>query len=94
MTSALATNGEAKKRGVTPRSAIYAKISKKRELVLETFFELLESKNESVKLGAAKVLLNKLIPDLKATELKSQDNLVVKIVTADEPGISIEEANY
>lgn len=77
------TIGEPKKRGVTPRSAIYAKISKKRDLVLETFFELLESKNESVRLGAAKTLLNKLVPDLKTVGISETEQnlpLIVKIV--------------
>lgn len=73
------SNGKAKKGGVTPRSAIYAKISGKRNIILEALFELLNSKNDNVKLGAAKVLLNKLIADLKAEEFNDPDENQVNI---------------
>lgn len=41
------------------------------------------TRNESLKMGAAKVLLDKGVPDLKATELSTGDNspLLIKIVS-------------
>jgi cell division ATPase FtsA len=41
--------------------------------ILDALFEALQSKNASLKLGAAKILINKVLPDLKATELKAED---------------------
>lgn len=41
--------------------------------ILNALFEALQSNNPSLKLGAAKILINKILPDLKATELKAED---------------------
>ena len=61
---------ESGERGViTPsKQKIYRKIAVHGEKIINTLIMLLDSKNESVKLGAAKVLVNKIIPDLRATE--------------------------
>ena len=73
------TNDKPKKGGVTPRGAIYAVVSGKRELILNKLLELLESKNESISLGAAKVLFNKLLPDLKATDVTSDGEKITVV---------------
>ena len=73
------SNGKPKTGGVTPRSAIYSIISGKRVLILDTVLELLTSRNESIRLGAVKVLINKLIPDLKSTEITGVDGADLKL---------------
>lgn len=65
------------------RQGQYSKIAKKADLVINTLFNLLESKNENIRLGAAKVLLNKIIPDIRATELdivKENPPYIIKVI--------------
>lgn len=58
--------------GVASRTAIYNKIASKQEKILQTLFDLLDSKQEAVRMGAAKTLINKIVPDLKAEDITSQ----------------------
>ncbi len=65
---------EAKRGGATipSKQKIYAKIAGKSEEIVSSLLELTISKNESIKLGALKILLNKILPDLKAIELPEE----------------------
>ena len=61
-----------KTKGVLPsRKVHYMKISKHADLAIDTLVELIKtSKNDNVKMGAAKTIINKVVPDLKSTEMK------------------------
>lgn len=66
---------EAKKpRYKTPnRQGEYARIAKLLPKAIKKLSELLESKNEAIRLGAINKILDKGIPDLKAIELSGRD---------------------
>ena len=73
----MTTKAKAKKPGrpnkpvMKGRQYHYMKIAKHATLAIETLVHLMKySKNENVKLGASKTIINKVIPDLKSTELK------------------------
>lgn len=52
------------------KQALYSMISSQAKEVIERVAELTKSDNESVALGACKLLLNKALPDLKGLELE------------------------
>lgn len=58
-----------KYKGMPKRTDLYQSIGRKRKKIIKTLFECLDSNNPSIRLGAAKILINKLLPDLKAVEL-------------------------
>lgn len=58
--------------GIVPQGAIYSKIATRYVEILETLFALLKDEQASNRLGAAKVLINKIVPDLKALEVKGE----------------------
>ena len=81
--------GEVKKRVVIPRSAFYSYISKYGIEAIECLVYLMRnSKNESVQLGAAKVLLNKCLPDLKAQEPPADNDKKIFITLVHEQPIN------
>ena len=50
-------------------------IAERADEILEVLFEALHNtKNNNLQLGAAKILMNKILPDLKATELSTKNN--------------------
>ena len=57
---------------------------------VERLKELMESRNDAIAMGAAKMVLNKFVPDLKVTELQGNEekpiliNLDIKGVAHDE----------
>lgn len=53
---------------IPSKQKIYAKIAGKSEEIVGGLLELITSRNESIKLGALKILLNKILPDLKSVE--------------------------
>lgn len=55
---------------ILSRQAQYNKITARSVEILETLFGLLKSRNEAIRLGAARTLLDKILPDLKAQEFK------------------------
>lgn len=60
---------EAKKGGVKGRQGLYAYASKYSKEAIDILYLLMTtSRNEGIRLGAAKALLNKCLPDLKAAE--------------------------
>lgn len=78
------SNHEGKSPGVTPNQAgLYQKIASKSDKIITKLFELLESRNESVALGAANTLIDKILPSLKATEHKGEGGgpILIKIIS-------------
>ena len=53
---------------ILPRQALYSKIASRYQEVLDELFKLLHSRNESIRLGVAKLLLNKILPDLRSLD--------------------------
>ena len=77
------SKSKAKSGGVTSSQiGNYQKVASKSDKVLGVLFKHLESRNESVSLGAAKILINKILPDKKAVELTGENNgpLLIKII--------------
>lgn len=70
---------EPKKEGVTNRQGLYAKVAKHEDKIITTLLEMLDSTNESVKMGAAKTLLGKILPDQKAVEVAGADGGPIQI---------------
>lgn len=63
------TNNVAKQSGVKGRQGLYAYASKYSKEAIDVLYQLMTtSNNEGIRLGAAKALLNKCLPDLRATE--------------------------
>lgn len=67
----MGTSLKAEKVGVS-KAGLYSKVAAKQEKILRTLFDLLDHKNESVRLGAAKTLINKILPDLQAIQHKGE----------------------
>lgn len=61
------------------RQGQYAKVVKHADLIFNVLLGLLKSKNESIRLGTARTLLDKIIPDLKAVQIEAQDNHPIEI---------------
>ncbi|MDD5220003.1 MAG: hypothetical protein PHV11_05535 [Candidatus Bipolaricaulis sp.] len=55
------------------QKGIYSKVAEHSDEILDVFFEGLKSRNENIRFGAAKALLNKLLPDLRASEITGKD---------------------
>lgn len=66
------TDSEAKKGGTLNHIALYQKIASRSEEIYSVLFELLKSRNENIRLGAVKTLINKIVPDLKSLEVGGQ----------------------
>ncbi|HEC66014.1 MAG TPA: hypothetical protein ENI23_12035 [bacterium] len=65
-------NGYKAKRGgstIISKQKIYAKIAVRSEEIVDGLFDLTQSKNENIKLGSLRVLVNKILPDLRAIDL-------------------------
>ena len=74
---------ESKKGGVVSRQTLYQVASKYSKEAIETLYDLMKNGNqESVRMGAAKALLDKALPDLKTTEFTGENggDIVIKIV--------------
>lgn len=80
------TNLQDKPKGEKPmsRQSLYSMISSRAKEAVGRLIELLHSKNDNVAVGAAKVLLSKVVPDLKSTELSGLNSgdfkLIIKLV--------------
>lgn len=79
-------NDKAKKSGIPSTSSLRNAIGKHRVKIIATLVDLLDSRMPAVRMGAAKVLLSKLVPDLKATELRTPDGTPLGIVIL--PGLN------
>ena len=65
------------------RQGLYAAASKYSLDAIETLFDLMKNaKQESVRMGAAKALLDKALPDVKAVEITGEDHgpLLIKVI--------------
>jgi hypothetical protein len=72
-----------KKRGVPSKQILYQKAAGHAIDAIEVLAKLMyEADNDAAKVGAAKCLLSKCIPDLKATELTGEDGneILIKIL--------------
>ena len=68
------------------RQGLYAYASTYSRQAIEVLAEMmLNAKNEGVRMGAAKALLDKALPDIKATEISTGDNgpLEIRIISED-----------
>jgi hypothetical protein len=75
----MAESNEATKGGTPSRQGEYAKVAAHEDKILQTLLDLLDHKNENVRLGAAKALFNKILPDRKAVELTGQNGEPIKL---------------
>lgn len=59
-----------KKGGQIPsRSAVYAKLAVHSDKAIKRLIELLDSKNENIRLGAINKILDKVVPDVRSIEV-------------------------
>lgn len=74
-----AKNGGAR---MPTRENLYARVANHVPDAIDKAVALLESKNEAIRLGAIKFLVDKALPDLKAVEMTGEDKgpLQIKIV--------------
>lgn len=77
---------EAKKGGVKNKRGLYAIAAVHSKEAINVLVKLMRSRNENVSLGAAKALLSKTIPDLKAVEADIKNNEPLKIIIVPDIG--------
>ena len=76
------TKGSVTKGGgatVMSRRKLYSNIANHKTEILDVLFDKLHSRNEAIALGAAKILINKILPDLKQTELVGEEGGSIKV---------------
>ena len=67
-------NSEATEGGVPSKLGLYAYASKYTKEAIDMLYVLMStSRNEGIKMGSARALLDKCLPDLKAVDLTSQE---------------------
>ena len=62
------------------KQAIYSMVSSRSRELIEKLFELSESNNQPIRLGALRTLINKVLPDLKVTELQGDEDRPLGVV--------------
>ena len=76
--------------GVPSKLGLYAYASKYTKEAIDILYSLmLSSKNEGIKMGAARALLDKCLPDLKAVDLTTQEPpqpIIVRFARNEENG--------
>ena len=73
------TNDELNTGGTPNQKMHYQTVSAKGQKIFETMVALLDDRNPLVRLGAAKALMNKILPDLKGIELTGEDGGPIRI---------------
>lgn len=75
-----------RKGGVISRAALYRKLAGHAERAIEILAEEMEkpSRMSGVRVGAAKVILNKVLPDLKATDVTSGGKEIQTVIVPSE----------
>ena len=69
------TSHQANLGGVQNRGSLYAVAAAHSKEAIKTLYDLMKnSNNEGIRLGAAKALLNKALPDLKSSEMHEEVN--------------------
>lgn len=77
----ITVTNQVNKGGAVSRSALYSMAQKHAPRAIEVLQELMNSKYQpSVRMGAAKTLLGKAIPDLKAMEITGEGINPVKVL--------------
>ena len=70
---------KSKNGGTKPQIALYQKIASHEEEIIQALLDGLHSRNESIKIGAAKILINKILPDLRQMEVTGKDGGPIKL---------------
>lgn len=82
-------NSQGRKRGPVSKQALYSAASAHAHTAIEVLVELMTTgKHEATRVGAAKTLLAKCLPDIKATQLTDADgnNIPITIqINTDKP---------
>lgn len=80
------SNDELNKGGVQGRSGLYAYVSKYTKEAIDVLVILMRtSRNEGIKMGAARALLDKSLPDLKADDASLESTEPLRIVFTSKP---------
>lgn len=69
-------------RGVPSRDALYRKVAKKAEICIDYLIAVVEGRQpaNAVKMGAARILLNKVLPDIKVQEVRPEPDRPLGVV--------------
>ena len=64
------------------RSTLYSQIARAIPKAISTLIALLDSNNEAIRMGAARDLINKALPDVKAMEItgENQGPIIIRII--------------
>lgn len=74
------SNNEPKKTGTPPREVLYNEAAKHTQRAIEVLVEIMNNgDNDNARMGAAKAILAKSIPDLKAVELSGPDGSAIQL---------------
>lgn len=82
----LRESNEAKKGGVKNKQGLYAAAAAHSKEAIDVLVKLMRSRNENVSLGAAKAILAKTIPDLKAVEADVKSSEPIEIILVPDMG--------
>jgi hypothetical protein len=77
-------NTSSRQKGVVPsKQSIYESLARHVPDAIAAIEELLQSRNESIRLGAIKLIMDKCVPDLRATELTGEGGgeVLVRLIT-------------
>ena|SRR3989344_4644010 len=68
--------------GVPSRDALYRKVAKKAEACIDYLIAIVEGRKpaNAVKMGAARILLNKVLPDIKVQEIRAETDRPLGVV--------------
>lgn len=69
-----------KKGRIPSKASIFNMVASRRREIVNTLFDLLKDPNPNARLGAAKCLAGKILPDLKATDLKIDGMLQTGVI--------------
>lgn len=74
-------SNQRKKRGVPSRKELYARVAPFAKMAIKTLVDIMRSGDtDAVRLGAAKVILAKVLPDLKAEEVREEQGRPLGVV--------------
>ena len=75
-------SNQEKRRGIPSRDALYRKVAKKAEACIDYLIDIVEGRQpaNAVKMGAARILLNKVLPDIKIQEVKVEPDRPLGVV--------------
>jgi len=77
----ISKRGGSNKHTPMSKQAMFSKISARSDEIIDELFKLaLGSKQPAVRLGALKTLINKILPDLKVTELQGNEDKPLGVV--------------